>query len=211
MADLTSNGCTTISTLSGIDKHTWMETQRAWMLIRDNFLQATKCRFGIATGSLHIKIGRAVAIPAPISDGFSWPALKGTNLGLIKYNHGRDAGVGWCLDAGTPIKPGTHMTIYPCDWNVQGHQLWKLVTSEKSYDALNDVGSQNFQIVMNPEKPSAFVRQNSQKSAKSMPVRRTFPHSLIRLCRKPQSKRVKESKGGRKKYARNHAKRNSWR
>ena len=62
-----------------------------------------------------------------------------------------------------------------------------------------------------PQKPSAFVRQNSQKSAKSTPVRHTFSHSSIRLCRKPQSKRVNESKGGRKKYARNHAKRNSWR
>ena len=55
-----------------------------------------------------------------------------------------------------------------------------------------------------------YQKQNSQKSAKSTPVRRTISHSSTRLCRKPQSKRVKESKGGRKKYARNHAKRNSW-
>jgi hypothetical protein len=32
---------------------------------------------------------------------------------------------------------------------------------------------------------SAFVRQNSRKSAKSTPVRRTFSHSSIRLRRKP--------------------------
>ena len=36
-----------------------------------------------------------------------------------------------------------------------------------------------------PHEPSAFVRQNSQKSAKNTPVRRTFSHSSTRLCRKP--------------------------
>jgi hypothetical protein len=53
------------------------------------------------------------------------------------------------------------MMIYPCDWNVQG-QLWKLVSSEKSYDALNDVGSQYFQIVMNPEKEKLTTKKSKK-------------------------------------------------
>jgi hypothetical protein len=47
------------------------------------------------------------------------------------------------------------------------------------------VFSQRLCCGQDPTKPSAFLRQNSRKSAKSTPVRRTFSHSPTRLRRKP--------------------------
>ena len=39
----------------------------------------------------------------------------------------------WCLDAGTPMKPGNQVTLWGCDWNVLG-QYWMQQKTDKYVD-----------------------------------------------------------------------------